>query len=896
MAYLGLLITCDLLRVATFSFVPIFDKSTVVVSELQPGSIGVVAGLQSGDRLRRANGQLLEGPADWQRVRVHLDPARPVTLEIERNGQPRQVSFVLPAGLSQWRYGPPRPGLLAFRLAQMCTLVFALVVAFKRSPQAPALLGALLLASIATVSLALPMRTAVFWHLMPPILDVLLWLPFSTSAAVGPMLFAFFAVFPRPFWAPKQLVILLLPAAVVVACHTYAWVRIMSSVGPATGVADWRLGVFAINTAYAGLAIPLLLAQKRRAESLTDQRRIRTLMVGVSAGVGAGVGVIVGHWRNPGADIFANRSLTVLSLVFLAVPASFAYAILRHRLFDISVILRQGLRYALARRFVDALVPSLAAVFVIDVILYRRDSLLTLLTTQWTWLTAVAVALIIVRLRREHWLNSLDRRFFRERYDAQRLLRSLAGEITQSSSIETVAPIVVQRIDEALHPEFVSVLCHQQPQSVFEAVHGGSTGNSIDDRTPAPLPTNLAVVRVLSALRKPLALSLGDTAWVRHQLPAGERSLLHREGIELLVPISSRQSGELPLGLLALGPRRSEEPYNQEDLDLLSTIADAVGAVLERSSTESHTFTECENCGRCFGAAKTVCPDDGRPLSIMQGSRLLNRRYRLKRRLGRGGMGSVYAAVDEVLERPVAVKLIRENVSGPLNLAGRFREEARAVARFDHPHVVRIYDFGIDRLERPFLVMELLEGDTLRQRLSAREPLATSETLHILRGVCSALGAAHEKGLVHRDLKPENIFLQRHPGGVVPKVLDFGLAKTFTQSPLERVTNSSSGLLVGTIDYMAPEQVAGDDVSPGWDLWAIGVIAYEMLTGSHPFRRNLVFPADETIAESPVTDPRQTGPLNETAAAFFRAALSTERSMRPSEARAFLSACEQALL
>ena len=839
------------------------------------------------------NGQALEGAADWQRVRVYLDPSQPVSLEIERGGRSVATTFVVPSGLSQWRTGPARPGLVAFRLAQVLTLAFALLVAIKRYSHPPALLGAVLLASIGTLSLPLPMRMAAFWRAFPPILDVLLWVPFSTSAAVGPLLFAFFAVFPHPFWSAKRLSVFLAPAAIVIAAHTYVWHRIIQSVGPPTRVVDWSLGVFAINILYAALAVWLLVAHSGRAETLTDRRRIRVLIVGLVAGVISGGGVVFGHWRNPGADIFASRSLTVMSLVFLAVPASFAYAILRHRLFDISVILRQGLRYALARRFVDALVPSLATVFVIDVIVNRQDSISTLLRTQWTWLIAVALALVVVRVRREHWLNSLDRRFFRERYDAQRLLRSIAAEITHGSSIETVAPALVQRIDEALHPEFVSVLCRERLESIFEAVPGGSTSSSIDDRTPAPLPTNLAVVGVLSALRKPLALSLGDTAWVRHQLPAAERSLLLNQGIELLVPILGQVSSELPLGLLALGPRRSEEPYNQEDLDLLSTIAHAVGVVLERSSTESHLFTECETCGRCFDAATRVCPDDGRPLNILPGSRLLDRRYRLTRRLGRGGMGSVYSAVDDVLERPVAVKVIRENVGGPLDLAARFRREAQVVARFDHPHVVRIYDFGVD--PRPFLVMELLEGETLRQRLFAREPLTTSETLHILRGVCSALSAAHEQGLVHRDLKPENIFLQSHAAGVVTKVLDFGLAKTFTQSPLERLTDSSSGLLVGTLDYMAPEQVAGDDVSPHWDLWAIGIIAYEMLTGGHPFRRD-VFPDDETIVESPVTDTRHSGPLTETAVAFFRAALSTERSMRPSEAREFLSACEQALL
>jgi serine/threonine-protein kinase len=259
-------------------------------------------------------------------------------------------------------------------------------------------------------------------------------------------------------------------------------------------------------------------------------------------------------------------------------------------------------------------------------------------------------------------------------------------------------------------------------------------------------------------------------------------------------------------------------------------------------------------------------------------------------------MGTVYAGMDDVLERPVAVKLIRENDTSPLDLRGRIRREAIAAARFAHPHVVRVYDFGIDRHQRPFLVMELLEGDTLRQRLTGEVPLGVPETLHILRGVCAALSAAHGHGLVHRDLKPENIFLQRHASGVVPKVLDFGLAKAFTTEPSpEQLTDSSAGFLIGTLDYMAPEQVAGDDASPGWDIWAMSVIAYEMLTASHPFKRQVAFVTDETIAESPVMDRVKGSTLSETAAQFFRAALSTDRARRPSDALGFLDACEQAL-
>jgi len=151
---------------------------------------------------------------------------------------------------------------------------------------------------------------------------------------------------------------------------------------------------------------------------------------------------------------------------------------------------------------------------------------------------------------------------------------------------------------------------------------------------------------------------------------------------------------------------------------------------------------------------------------------------------------------------------------------------------------------------------------------------------------------------VHRDLKPENIFLQRHASGVVPKVLDFGLAKAFdARLTLDKptATASSAGLLVGTLEYMAPEQVAGDDVNPGWDVWAIGVIAYEMLTATHPFRRKVAFAADVTDVTVAVRDLPESPQISEPAAAFFRAALSTDPTLRPDEALAFLAACEQAL-
>jgi hypothetical protein len=203
----------------------------------------------------------------------------------------------------------------------------------------------------------------------------------------------------------------------MVGWHVYAWHRITQDLGPPTGLADWLMGVFGCNVIYAALAVALLVAHKRAVETLTDERRIRVLIAGGVVGVGAGAAVVVGHWRNPGADIFASRTLTALSLVFLAVPASFAYAILRHRLFDVRLIVRQGLRHALAKGFIDALIPALGALLLIDVIVHRDEPLLMMLRSRWWWFTLVGVTLLLVRAYREPWLRSVDRRFFRDRYE-----------------------------------------------------------------------------------------------------------------------------------------------------------------------------------------------------------------------------------------------------------------------------------------------------------------------------------------------------------------------------------------------------------------------------------------------------------------------------------------------
>jgi Tol biopolymer transport system component len=212
--------------------------------------------------------------------------------------------------------------------------------------------------------------------------------------------------------------------------------------------------------------------------------------------------------------------------------------------------------------------------------------------------------------------------------------------------------------------------------------------------------------------------------------------------------------------------------------------------------------------------------------------------YTLLRQLGSGGAGEVWRAKDERLGRDVAVKFLLPHLSTDAERLKRFAEEARAAGGLNHPNIVTVHDVG-EQDGMPYLVSECLEGRNLRERLKAG-PMPVAEAITVALGIAQGLVAAHERGIVHRDLKPENTFL-RSDGGV--KLLDFGLAKlkqpSGSSGPGEDDTALS--LVAGTAAYMAPEQVRGESPDPRADLFALGVMMYEMLTGQHPFRGTSVF-------------------------------------------------------
>jgi hypothetical protein len=213
--------------------------------------------------------------------------------------------------------------------------------------------------------------------------------------------------------------------------------------------------------------------------------------------------------------------------------------------------------------------------------------------------------------------------------------------------------------------------------------------------------------------------------------------------------------------------------------------------------------------------------------------------YEILELIGRGGMGEVYRARDERLERDVAVKILPEHLSAHVESLKRFRREAKAVAALSHPNIVALFDIG-DAPDGPYVVTELLDGETLRTRL-LRGPLPIGEVLRIAHAIAGGLGAAHTKGIIHRDLKPENIFLT--VDGAV-KILDFGLAST--QRPVAGAPESLAanepltepGLVIGTIGYMSPEQLRGRPLTTACDLFALGCVTYEMARGQMPFQRD----------------------------------------------------------
>lgn len=248
-------------------------------------------------------------------------------------------------------------------------------------------------------------------------------------------------------------------------------------------------------------------------------------------------------------------------------------------------------------------------------------------------------------------------------------------------------------------------------------------------------------------------------------------------------------------------------------------------------------MTTCPSCGDQFADDVAFCPKDGARLSASRGEgdligTIIADRYRITSRIGGGGMGQVYKAEHIRMKRQCAVKVLRANLAGDPEATQRFQREAENASQLSHPNVAQIYDFG-EHAQLVYLAMEFIDGESLAALLQRESAVHPDVAADIISQSAAALEAAHVRGVLHRDVKPDNIMLGKNPDGTFQvKLVDFGIARAMS-SDEQRVTRT--GLVIGTPEFMSPEQIAGEELDARSDLYALGLVAFQCLTGEDAF-------------------------------------------------------------
>ena len=579
----------------------------------------------------------------------------------------------------------------------------------------------------------------------------------------------------------------------------------------------------------------------------------------------------------------------------LAVPLVTAYAVHVHRALDVKLYVRRAVQYALARGTV--LVVAAAPFVALAVLVYQsRDRRVAELLAggRGAGLLAAGAAGLVVAGGRRRVLDAVDRRFFREQYDARVSLRDLVDGIRRVGDLGDLERLVAREIDRAFHPESVALLVLNARGEHLVSRDGGAR----------PLSIGAAVAALVRERGEPVSVELDEPVGPGG-LPEDDRAWLADGGFHLLVPLLDG-AGSL-IGLLALGAKRSELPFTAEDRALLAAVGSAIAVALERrllaverpSDRFAVPATECRRCGLICATQEAACARCGGAVGPATVPLLVAGKFMVEERIGSGGMGVVYRARDLSLERSVAIKTLRP--MGAL-LGWRLRREARAMAAVTHPNLAAIY--GLESWKgAPLLVVEYLSGGTLAQRI-ARGRLSIGETFELGAVLLDAAECIHRAGILHRDIKPSNIGFTADG---VPKLLDFGLARMMdtalgglvrppvgaapadaeASSTAAEGATTAAGSVLGTAEYMSPEAVVGERPDPSFDLWSIAVVLYEAFSGRPPFAG---VTAQETLdlvrgAHAPDLQEVVAG-CPAAVADFFRDALALERARRPSSAGA----------
>lgn len=535
-------------------------------------------------------------------------------------------------------------------------------------------------------------------------------------------------------------------------------------------------------------------------------------------------------------------------LTITLVPISFAYVIIKHQVFDITVVIRQGLQYLLAKNVLRLLlaVETIGVALIIgwNPNLTIREIISP--SSGYFYLIGITTISLFYSNQIMAWLDKI---FFRSAYDREKIILALINEIKKLDSITTISKLVSSQLEEALHPKSTLFFYKEENKNCLTLSH-----SSVDIQ-PNSILTNSQLIEILEDNSTSRKLDFIDS------LPPLEKEWLTSLNLQLVVPMMGRNKNLT--GLLLLGEKLSEEPYSQNDYKLLEAITSQLAIVYENSllldkvdkeekikkevldklsEQNINLVKECPFCHLCFDSNETFCPNDKTKLTLsLPVERVIDNKYNLEKLIGKGGMGAVYQAEDLRLSRKVAIKVLQANMFGNKDSIRRFEKEAKIIAKLNHPNIIAIYDYGKLATDGAYLVMELIKGISLKHKLQQEKCLAPKLVAQIFSQIFEAIKVAHNKGIIHRDLKPDNILIADHNNQIIIKILDFGIAKLNSIDPTEANSLTAPGTIIGTFGYMSPEQFSAEPVDERSDIFSLGVIIVECLTGSKPFTGKTVY-------------------------------------------------------
>ncbi|MEM9598797.1 MAG: serine/threonine-protein kinase, partial [Acidobacteriota bacterium] len=555
--------------------------------------------------------------------------------------------------------------------------------------------------------------------------------------------------------------------------------------------------------------------------------------------------------------VFQARFILAGNLLLLTVPFLTTYAVLAHKVLDVRLMARSAVQHLLARSSASALGLTPFVFLIVFLWSQRHETLVELASGAQglTLLVATALGVLFMRFR-EPILDAVDRRFFRDRYDARRVLTELADQVRGTRNLGELSRLVGQGVDLALHLDRVALLT-QDPKV-------GRFIDPLEQVRPLDLASKLATL--VQGHQEPLEINFDARGPEVLGLEEDERHWLVDSRVSMIAPAYALD-GEL-IGILVLGGKKSELPFLKEDREMLQAVCSAAGLVMEVLALKDQAPAgdgasrvvgvaeerraaagECLVCSRILPRAEGNCPQCDFELEPASVPYVLNGQFRFEKRLGTGGMAVVYRGTDLRLGRPLAIKTLPRVAP---EAAVRLHHEARAAANVTHQGLAAIY--GIETWRGvPMILLELLPGGTLGDQLAEGrlEPLVAIETGQT---VALALHKIHAAGILHRDVKPSNIGYTEEG---YAKLLDFGIARIqhdLRQRPDSGMhlaydpglanaqladasgpSRTRTGQIMGTVPYLSPEAASGARPEPSFDLWSLAVVLWEALTAKNLF-------------------------------------------------------------